>query len=79
MIETKNREVKGELIMPPLTYTDEQFIEALEQKPSSSSGTVANIVGCKPRNANIRLMKLHKKGLVALEVESGRYKWSAAK
>lgn len=65
--------------MPPRTYTDEQFINAVNELKIASTGDIAKIVGCKPRNASIRLDRLHGKGEISKMNVGERWIWTPVK
>ena len=61
--------------MPPLTYTDEQYIDAVNDLKIASTGDVAKVVGCQPRNAGIRLGKLCDAGKISKQNIGKRWIW----
>lgn len=65
--------------MPPLTYTDEQYIDAVNGLKIASTGDVAKEVGCKPRNAGIRLSRLCTEGKIAKMNVGARWIWMPAR
>lgn len=54
-------------------YTDEQFIDTLEKLGMSTTGEVAVEVGCKQRNASLRLADLHEREMVNRKKMGGRW------
>lgn len=55
------------------TYTDKQFIDALEKLKMATTGEIAVEVGCKQRNASLRLADLHEREIINRRKMGGRW------
>lgn len=56
-------------------YTDEDFLEAVEQHEPASTREVADEVGCSRRNADVRLRKLEEAGEVGKKKVGNSLTW----
>lgn len=62
--------------MNPQVYTDKDFIDAVKkvlERPAANASEVADVLGCNPRYATIRLKSLVDRGL--LEGEKKTIGW----
>ena len=56
-------------------YSDEDFLEAVEEHEPASTSEVAEAVGCSRRNANVRLNKLEEAGEVQSKMAGNSLIW----
>jgi len=56
-------------------YSDEDFLEAVEEHEPASTSEVAEAVGCSRRNANVRLEKLEEAGKVRSKMAGNSLIW----
>ena len=56
-------------------YSDEDFLEAVEEHEPASTSEVAGAVGCSRRNANVRLDKLEEAGEVQSKMAGNSLIW----
>lgn len=59
--------------MNPKMYSDDDFIKAVRkaiERPTANASEVAEILGCNPRYATIRLKSLVDKGLLDSEMKT---------
>jgi len=59
-------------------YTDEDFLQAVEQHAPASTSEVAEEVGCTRRNAGVRLKKLAEAGMVNRKKIAATQVWTLA-
>ena len=60
-------------IMNPQIYTDQDFIDAVRrvlERPAANASDVADVLGCNPRYATVRLKSMVDKGLLEGEKKS---------
>jgi predicted transcriptional regulator len=56
-------------------YTDDDFLNAVEEHEPASTSEVANEVGCSRRNADVRLRRLEQEGLVESKMAGNSLIW----
>ncbi len=59
----------------PRQYSDEEFIEAVEELGPVGSVPVSEHVGCTPENARLRLLNLHEDGAIGRTEVKGGHVW----
>jgi DNA-binding Lrp family transcriptional regulator len=59
-------------------YTDEDFLDAVEEYAPASTREVADAVGCSRRNADVRLRRLEEDGSVESKMAGNSLVWFRA-
>lgn len=59
----------------PRQYSDEEFIEAIEELGPVGSVPVSEYVGCTSENARLRLLNLHEEGAIGRTQVKGGHVW----
>ena len=72
MVNTERDSESGKLTEQ---YTDEEFLEAVEEHEPASTSEVADTVGCSRRNADVRLRQLENEGVVKSKMAGNSLIW----
>jgi predicted transcriptional regulator len=72
MVNTERDSESGKLTEQ---YTDEDFLEAVEEHEPASTREVADAVGCSRRNADVRLRKLEEAGEIRKKKVGNSLTW----
>lgn len=54
-------------------YSDKQFTDAVQELDMATCGEIAERVGCSPRNAGIRLIRLASENIISKRAIGGRW------
>lgn len=75
MVNTERNSESGKLTEQ---YTDEEFLEAVEEHEPAGTSEVADTVGCSRRNADVRLRKLEEEGEIRKKKVGNSLTWFSA-
>jgi len=75
MVNTERNSESGKLTEQ---YTDEEFLEAVEEHEPADTSEVADTVGCSRRNADVRLRKLEEEGEIRKKKVGNSLTWFSA-